>query len=216
MISKRLTALAAMIPDNEIVADIGCDHALLLCRLAEENRLKKGYAIDIAKGPLQQAKKNIEAGDHDNITVILADGLRTLPADTTMIVISGLGFHTIKRILETDWDRLKKLVAIIVQCNSEISEFRSFLSKQRVNITAEKWIKDRHDYQLIKFDLKKQREYRENESFFGPFLLKERPPEFLAYYRRLYQKLLLKYRFSDDPLTKNKLTLIEENLKEIF
>lgn len=215
MLSKRLSALADLIPHDEIVADIGCDHALLLCRLADEKTLRKGYAIDIAPGPLNQARHNIAAHNYDNITVILADGLDALPEDTTVIVIAGMGFRTIKKILENDWNKLQGISAIIIQCNTEISKFRAFLGERQVNIIAEKWVRDRHDYQLIKFDLTKKRNYRENESYFGPFLLKEKAPEFKAYYRRQYQKLLFKYNLSKDPEVKRQLKLIEDNLKDI-
>jgi len=216
MLSKRLQALADFIPADQIVADIGCDHALLLCRLAETGRLKKGYAIDVAVGPLRAAARNIATGKHDNIMVITAAGLKALPPDTTVVVIAGLGYRTIRNILADDWDKLQNINEVVVQCNAEITKFREFLSQRQVNITAEKWVKDRHDYQLVKFDLRKKRVYRDSETYFGPFLLQEKTSEFLAYYRRHYQKLLFKYDLSKDPEVKRQLTLIEDKLKDLF
>jgi len=215
MLSRRLLQLADFVPDNEIVADIGTDHALLLCYLAEEKRLVKGYAMDIALGPLKAAEKNIKKKGYGNIHCLLSDGLSRLPEDTTVVVIAGLGFQTIKKILTNNWDKLFGLQAIIVQCNSQIKLFRAFLCDAKVNIEDERWVKDYKDYQLIKFNLKKDKEYSVAERYFGPCLLEKKPVEFLDYYRYYYIKIKRNYLLNQKDDLRNEINLIEEYLQDI-
>ena len=58
-LSKRLSAIASFVLNNAVIADIGCDHALLDIYLSKNNIIKKSFAIDITKGALNQADKNI-------------------------------------------------------------------------------------------------------------------------------------------------------------
>ena len=216
MLSKRLSALASFIDKNEVIADIGSDHALLLCQLAKEKKLKKGYAIDIKEGPLKQAKRNIANEGLANVFTILADGLHGLPSDVTVIVIAGMGFKSIKRILEDNWPKLEKVKYVIVQCNTQMEKFRLFLAEKQVTIEDEQWVKDYKDYSFIKFSTIKKRSYSKSEIFFGPILLKEKPLEFINYYRLYYQKLLEFYKIRPTKDIKDRLLLIEENLKDFI
>ena len=209
MASKRLKALADLVPDASTVADIGSDHALLLRILAEQGKLKKGYAMDIAAGPLRAARANLEKTEYANISVIQSDGLRELPDDVTTVVIAGLGNRSIQRILDNDWSKVESLQNVIIQCNSEITLFRQYLATRQVNITAERWLTDYKDYQMIVFDCKKKTVYSEAEIFFGPKLLKEKPQDFLAYYRRRYDSLREIYLYSHDPGLLEELALIQ-------
>ena len=216
MLSQRLLALADFITDSRVVADIGSDHALLLCHLAKHHNLEKGYAFDIATGPLVQARKNCLKNGVTNIECIQAAGLSLLPKGVTTVIIAGLGYKTIRKILEDDWDKLTDINEIIVQCNSQIIELRAFLSDRQVNIIDEKWIKDYKDYQFIKFNLKKARGYSPAERFFGPVFLQERPVDFLRYYANHCAKLHENYRLSKREKIKQELDLIEGNLKQFF
>ena len=216
MLSKRLLALANFIDDNETVADIGSDHALLLCHLANSKRLKRGYAFDIAPGPLKQAIKNITEGSYNNISCILADGLSKLPDDTTVVVIAGMGYKTISEILSTNWDRLPSIKYVIVQCNSQVTSFRNFLAQKKANIIDELWIKDYKDYQFIKFNLAEEKEYSKEEIYFGPVLLEKKPDDFLLYYKKHYDQLKKNYRLNQSEEIKETILLIEESLKDFF
>ena len=216
MLSKRLRALADLVPPDEIVADIGSDHALLLCHLEKTGRLKKGYAMDIAGGPLAQAKKNIEVLDCNSIELLQSDGLDRLPGDVTILVIAGLGYRSIKRILDTAWEKTEKMKAVVVQCNSELYAFRSFLADKQAEIIAECWVKDYKDYQLIKFIANMAGFYNEAEIYFGPFLLKEKSPDFLGYYKRYYEKLRTNYLRNKDERLAQEMKLISRCLEDFI
>jgi len=216
MLSRRLTALVDFIGADEIVADVGSDHGLLLLGLAEKKNLKKGYAMDIAEGPLKQAEKNIAASTFTNIETILAPGLSQLPADVTVVVIAGMGFNTIKKILEDDWDKLEQVKEIVIQCNSQVVLLRGYLAVKQVAIVDELWVNDYKDYQFIKFNLRDKRTYSQAEIYFGPCLLKAKTPEFIVYYRKHRDKLsAINRRHHSDEIS-HELELLERNLEDFF
>lgn len=47
----RLEAIAALVPSDARVVDVGTDHAYLLLCLARQKKIKEAVAVDIADGP---------------------------------------------------------------------------------------------------------------------------------------------------------------------
>ena len=82
-ISDRLQALTFFVPYNSKVIDVGTDHALLPIYLIENDLVcNPVIASDNKYGPLDAAKKNIEAYNLQNkITICLSDGLKEIEAD---------------------------------------------------------------------------------------------------------------------------------------
>lgn len=99
-LSKRLKAIYDMVNSPCILADIGCDHAMLPIALMQSGKCEKAYACDIHIGPLQRGAKAIkEVHLEDRIHTVLSDGLQNVADDITCITIAGYGvgkyyFHT--------------------------------------------------------------------------------------------------------------------------
>ena len=55
-LDARLGTIAAMVPRCRAVADIGCDHGLLVAALLEGGRCDYGIAADINPMPLEKAR----------------------------------------------------------------------------------------------------------------------------------------------------------------
>lgn len=51
-LTPRLRALAALVPDGAVLADIGTDHAILPVSLLMAGRIPRAIASDIRSGPL--------------------------------------------------------------------------------------------------------------------------------------------------------------------
>ena len=77
-LSKRLSVIASFVLKDAVIADIGCDHALLDIYLSKNNIIKKSLAIDITKGALNQADKNIKLYNAKNIETRLSDGFEKI------------------------------------------------------------------------------------------------------------------------------------------
>ena len=90
-IGARLEAIAALVPQNCVVADIGTDHAYLPVWLMQKGLIKAAIAADIAEGPCRAAQTNIGMyGLKDKIEVRRGSGLTVLkPGEADGAVIAG-------------------------------------------------------------------------------------------------------------------------------
>lgn len=175
-LSKRLSLIASMVDKNSVVADIGCDHALLDIYLVQNKIVKKSIACDITEGALNQAKKNIMISNVRKIDVRLGDGLKpiSLKDNVDTIIISGLGNIKIKEILENDLNKLNSIKTIIIQSNTGIEKIRQDVIKLGYYIENEAIIKDNGIiYVVIKF-YKGIKEYSKKQIFFGPKLIENK------------------------------------------
>ena len=184
MISKRLDIIYKLVKKNSIVADVGCDHGLLISKLALDNIIYKGYATDVNIKPLNQARKTIDKYHlHDKIKLILCNGLESIPNDTNCFIIAGMGYETCKSILENDLDKIKNANQIIVQVNRDVNKLRKWISDHNFTIINEDIVLDGHYYQAIEFNTCYHENYSEEEIEYGIYLHSD------IYYKYLRDKL---------------------------
>ena len=143
-LSKRLSMVAGMVTDAKVVADIGCDHAYTSIYLVENNLADKVIAMDVNKGPVEIAKKNIKLYNvEDRIDVRLSDGTRKLSqgeADT--LLISGMGGALIVKILSMRPEILRRCEYLVLSPQSEIFLVRQYLELVGFDIVQEDMVKD--------------------------------------------------------------------------
>ncbi|MBO4919902.1 MAG: SAM-dependent methyltransferase [Erysipelotrichaceae bacterium] len=188
MISARLLQIAMLIEKNKVVFDVGSDHALLPCFLVENGISEKVYAGDIAPGPLKQAQNNIEKhGLTDQVIPILSDGLAKAPEDVDIVVISGMGYHTIRHILEScDVSRYQYF---LLQSNTDTDLLRRYLSEKNYTIEDERVVYDSFYYEIIRFSADMHEPYSEKEIKYGPVLLERMDEVFTAYLKDKRRRL---------------------------
>lgn len=156
-LSKRMETVVEFVPpQSQCVADIGCDHAYVSISLIERQLAKKVIAMDVRKGPLEIATRNVQnAGLHHSIDIRLSDGLDKLKigeADT--IIIAGMGGLLITGILERGFSVLQNrslhnAPTLILQPQSEIRKVREFLLAHEYSILKEDVIKDEGKYYTV-------------------------------------------------------------------
>lgn len=191
-LSKRLFSIFQMVEKGSVVADIGCDHGLLAIALVQEEICAKVYACDLRTGPLSRAKEAIQAaGLETKITTLLRNGIDDLPSEVDTIVIAGMGFDTIKMILEAHEETLSTYRRFIIQSNKHVEDLRRWISAHNYTILMEDIVEEEHFYQIISFNCKKSRPLSEDEILFGTCL--EAHPLFLAYWhhQRRKQEMIL-------------------------
>lgn len=155
ILSKRMEAVVNMVsPQSFTIADIGCDHAYVSIALIKRRISDKVIAMDVRKGPLEIAAKNISAyGENDTITLRLSDGLEKLfPGEADEIIIAGMGGLLIKSILEKGASILSceaKRPALILQPQSDIDEVRKFLYQHAYHIVREDMLIDEGKYYTV-------------------------------------------------------------------
>lgn len=211
-LSKRLRAVAELVAPADCIADVGCDHGYIPIYLVEQGGCKRAIALDINRGPLQRAQEHIveyKLGDY--IETRLSDGLKALrKGEAQGIVIAGMGGGTMQRILKAGRDVIEGDTLLVLQPQSELREFRSYLMSHGFAILAEDMVfEDGKYYPMMK--VQKLREwtqsgnsgkkscatggiaYSEMELRFGPLLLKKRHPvlkEFLLWQEGKKQVIL--------------------------
>lgn len=187
-LSKRLLALFRMVEQGSIAADIGCDHGQLAIALVQHGICEHVYACDLRKGPLSRAEEAVaQAQLTKQITCLLKNGIDDLPADCNTVMIAGMGFDTIKGILEAHEQELPQYHTFIIQSNKYVSELRRWISDHHFTIVEEDLIEEDHYYEIIKFCCDVHAPYSEEEILFGVFLTDH--PLFVTYWKQRLQKL---------------------------
>ena len=182
-ISKRLRALANLVDKNDIVADIGCDHALLDIYLVENNIVSKCLACDINENALNGGILNIKKHHLEaKIKTKLGSGIEVITNDINTLIISGMGTNTICNILTSP--KLKQINKIIVESNNDYYQLRKFITSIGFYISYEEVIYDNNKYYINIVFLRGFKKYSKKELIYGPILMKDNS----NYYKYLYDK----------------------------
>ena len=221
-ISKRLLAIAKMVPPNLPCADIGSDHGLLVKYLLDNQIVPFSYASDNKIGPYNRLKENLASYISSNkVKVDLIDGIKNLPENCLTLIIAGMGGELIKEILVKDFSKLSNVKYILLAPHGKEKELRQFLSKKNYKIIDENIIFEDHFYEIILF--KKVDEeiiYSSLELEYGPINLLKKDENFKKKYQErisFNKNLLANYSLS--PSRKKEIEQIvnsdEEILKEL-
>ncbi|MBE6103819.1 MAG: hypothetical protein E7193_02885 [Erysipelotrichaceae bacterium] len=188
MISKRLRTIGDLIDNEENVTDVGCDHGLLAVYLRQKGNTAHLICADSKPGPLSQGRKNLNAMGIENVDMVLSDGLREIDEVTDVIVMAGMGYHTVQHIMTDSADKFAGCRKIIIQVNTDSDKMRRWLNEQGYRIIKERILKDYKYYEIIV--VRKGRQYlSEEEIIFGPALLEEKSEVFRECYRTKRDKL---------------------------
>lgn len=144
VLSERLRMLADMVTAGSRVADVGCDHGFLSIWLVQAGVSCGGLAMDVRKGPLAAARKNIETyGVGDYIETRLSDGLRGCGAgEADTLVCAGMGGRLMERILAESMEKARGFKELILQPQSELEEFRFFLRREGFAVLREEAVRE--------------------------------------------------------------------------
>lgn len=184
-LSKRLQAVATLVDVGFKVIDVGCDHGYLDIYLTLNNE-NKCLAIDINENALNVAKSNIEKYKlTKKIDTKLNDGLKDINVNSEdNIVISGMGAHTIVKILSEG----ALSDTLIISSNNDIEYLRKEVINLGYFIESEIFIIDKNKpYVIIKFK-KGFKKYRKIDYLVGPIL--KNNVEYKRYLSNKYKKVL--------------------------
>ena len=137
-----------MITMGNRLVDVGCDHGYLPLYALQQGISPSALAMDVGKGPLEAAQKNVEqAGLSECIQVRLSDGLQEYqPGEGDTLVCAGMGGPLMERILTESLDKVMGLKELILQPQSEITQFRQFLRQTGLHIVEEDAVEEDGKY----------------------------------------------------------------------
>ena len=198
-LSKRLQAVANLVGETGVVADVGTDHGYIPVFLISSGKAERAIAMDVNVGPLARAQEHIrQFGLEGQIESRLSDGLSALqPGEAQSIVIAGMGGALMARILVDGQDIAERLV---LQPQSELFFFRQFLAGHGYRIVEEDMVyEDGKYYSMMAVEPVSRgagddlREMTEAELRYGPLLLAQNHPilhRYLLRQREQKQKIL--------------------------
>ena len=150
-LDSRLKAAADLCRRGVTVCDVGTDHALLACYLAQTGA-KSVIASDVREGPLEAARRTIKQQGVDNVAAVLSDGLDKIDyADD--VVIAGMGGELIARII-AGCRFLSEDTRFILQPMTKADTLRRELCRSGFEIIKERTAKEgvrRYTVMLVKY-----------------------------------------------------------------
>ncbi len=222
-LSKRMQAIADMVPKSGVVADVGCDHGFVSIWLVQNETVQKVIAMDVNKGPLLRAKEHVNAfGLEEYIDLRLSDGLSKVTEEDSVdsVVIAGMGGALMTRILKDALDdRGISVPRFILQPQSEHAMLRAFLREHDYTIVEEKMIfEDGKYYPMLRAEYMAEPlsgvDYDSDlADAFGPLLLKEKHPVLLEFLQKeigKFERILeqMREKNSQDKQVEDKLVFL--------
>jgi tRNA (adenine22-N1)-methyltransferase len=176
-LSKRLQAVADLVSEGLVVADVGTDHGYIPIYLIETKKSPKAFAMDVNKGPLLRAKEHIaEHGLETRIETRLSDGVRALKKDECdCVVVAGMGGALTIKIMEEGKDIFRNLKEFVLQPQSELQKVRAYLCENAYFIVEENMVLDDGKfYPMFRVINGQSEEYHAIELCYGKLLLEQK------------------------------------------
>ncbi len=176
-LSKRLQAVADLISEGLVVADVGTDHGYIPIYLIQTEKTPKAFAMDVNKGPLLRAKEHIaEHGLEACIETRLSDGVRALQkGDCECVVVAGMGGALTIKIMEEGKEIFRSLKEFVLQPQSELQKVRAYLYQNAYSIVEEDMVLDDGKfYPMFRVINGQSQEYHAIELCYGKLLLEQK------------------------------------------
>jgi len=178
-LSKRLQAVANLLSEGLIVADIGTDHGYIPIYLVEAGKCQKAFAMDINKGPLVRAREHVDAhGLQAYITIRQSDGVKALQiGECESVIVAGMGGGLAIKIMEDGKNIFRSLKEFVLQPQSELEKVRQYLYDNDYCIIEEDMVlEDGKYYPMMKIINGSVEPYSPAELRYGKKLLKIKHP----------------------------------------
>ncbi len=117
-LDARLRAVAGLVRQGAVLADIGTDHAFLPLFLLETGKIRRAVCTDINEGPLAKARENVgAAGKTDLCDFLLTDGADALAGypEVTDVAVCGMGGELIAGIVSRAKNLRNPALSLILQ-----------------------------------------------------------------------------------------------------
>ena len=188
-LSKRLRGVISLMPHFNTICDVGCDHGYVAITFLQEGIAKKVIAMDVNKGPLEQAKFNAKLyGLEDQLDFRLSDGLKKVtPGEADAFLVAGMGGRLVVHILEQSKDVLAQMKGAVLQPQSELNLVRKYVYEMGWHIEKEDMVFEAEKdgvgkyYPMMYIAPGEAKMPDEVALLYGPLLLKEKHPVLMQY-----------------------------------
>ena len=148
-LTRRLQAIADMVPQGSTVVDVGTDHGYIPVYLVQNSICDRAVACDINEGPLNSCRFLVSQSNlNDRIECVLSDGLKNVSSFYDTVVIAGMGGELIANILSDAVDISSKRIILNPMTHPELA--RKWLYDNGFEITKDIIFADgKHHYNVF-------------------------------------------------------------------
>ena len=142
----RLAAVAARVPVDLDVVDVGTDHGHLALHLAIHGTGRRVMAVDRSARALDQARATFArlGARAPEVHLVVSEGLGALaPGAVQVVAIAGMGGHTVVDILRAAEPHHPHLQRLVLQPNDHLELVRQALQDLGFPLVEEKLLFDR-------------------------------------------------------------------------
>lgn len=192
MISKRLEFLCELTPlkNTKGLVDVGCDHGYFLINLYQKGYKGKLLGVENKKGPFNQFINNLKKTKTEHeILASFSDGIDVIDNSYNFIVLAGMGFDNIVKIIDKNKEKLDFIDYILVDSHTKTSEIRFYFYNLGFLIENEILLYENDIYYQIILFTKGYKKYTDFELKYGPILLTKYKNQLLKMYNNEIQKL---------------------------
>jgi tRNA (adenine22-N1)-methyltransferase len=141
---KRIDFIVSLLQGYHTVLDIGTDHGLVLKKSFEKSYIQKAIATDINPNSLKKARENLKKYP---VEFYLSDGFEKINSLFDLVLITGMGPHTIIKILEKSFHFDKPF---ILGCQGKIHILVKWLKRNNYIIQHHYIVYDKFNYMFLK------------------------------------------------------------------
>lgn len=239
-LSRRLSAIAARVPQGSVLADIGTDHALLPVYLVQHHVIARAVAGELNEGPYEAARQQVlSAGLAQQIDVRRGNGLSVIgPGEVDTVTIAGMGGALITDILSAGLDRLAGVETLILQPNVAEDAVRRWLFEHEYVLLDEAILsEDGVTYEILYAKHARYASVSNEEIYrprllsnglhittedcfrFGPYLIERLEEPFIAKWQEERAKLMrIRHQIAakaESPHSEQRLREIDEQIERI-
>lgn len=182
-LSPRLEAVATLVPQGGVVAELCADHANLALALVENGRRRAAIAVDIADDPLGVARANVARSPlSERLEVRQGDGFAPIaPGEADCAIIAGVGGALITRLVQRGHPERKGINTLVLQPNKGAPVLREWLADNGWSIEDEAIVEDNgRIYVAMRAELG-HADLDRADILLGPVLRRRGGPTFDAY-----------------------------------
>jgi tRNA (adenine22-N1)-methyltransferase len=206
MASRRILALASLVPLTGPVVDIGSDHGQLIRTLYQQDFPYPLFASELTNTSFQTLKHAL----HDlPVTTYQADGLTRLPLGVNTVVISGMGGQLIQHILNKGINHLTNVTTVILGPQRDSYVVREWLMNHGWMLDHEQWLVEADQgYPLLRAT-RGTMMLTSMELHYGPKLIQAKDQAYCAWLKKEALTLSKQLTFSDNKEKQTRLEWIQ-------
>lgn len=151
-LSKRLQTIIDFVPQANVVADIGCDHAYVSISLILNNKANHVLGIDNKLRPLRIAERNISKFEINEHITLLQNPYDKITQPLDGCIIAGVGKESAVEMLDEFESTFQSSTWICIQANNKIIELRKHMFDRGYRLIKEKVVFDKAFYVILLYE----------------------------------------------------------------